>query len=168
MTGKSAAPQMKDTYRTAIGNAVEAMARTGAGPYYGGAEMHKAWAGAIVEPTLDGDAPEVANRRAGLVDPVIWDLAERRWYGSLFLKQAAGFAPTSARDEILSAAADFQAIHDLMYAINREGGAQSPGDKLPGLADREVRKRMADLMLQAAKHDADAQDKLSSALREWQ
>lgn len=148
-------PNLDLVFRRALTQAVRLLTRTEIGPYRSGAAMHAAWSDAIVDPALDGDDDMAVRARSELVDPLIWDLAERRWYGSLFLNQAARRFPAAA-EQLVAAATELRAVHDLMYDINASAGGRWPGDQLPELGRPEVRRSMATLMVQAAERDVRA------------
>lgn len=152
-------------YRGALDLAVKLLTRTENGPYHSGAAMYAAWSEAIVDPSVDGDNDRDATDGPlnELVDPLIWDLAERRWYGSLFLSRAAQRFPDAA-DQLERAATELRAVHDLMHDINATAGGRWPGDQLPELHRPEVRRSMSTLMVQAAEHDLRAAVLIERAL----
>jgi hypothetical protein len=157
-----APPPMEAIARRTLNRAISIMQRREVGPYFAGAAMYEAWASALVDPVLDATDPATAKKRAGWIEPQIWDLAERRAYGAIFLRAAADVLPPAA-DELTAAANDFDSIHNQMWAISRETGSKGPNDPMSRLADPVVRQQISDMVLQAKAWDADALRHLEAA-----
>jgi len=144
-----------EVVRRALARGLTLLRRVGAGAYVTNQALFAAWA-----ETIETAEPDVVHQ-AALGDPLIWELAERRWYGSLYLKLAAELLPHSA-GPLLAAADCFQAEHDLMYEFNRTAGGKHPGDAQPLLVDPETRPKLAAIVRQAAAKDAEAGQLLAS------
>ncbi|MBI5831480.1 MAG: hypothetical protein HZB16_04110 [Armatimonadetes bacterium] len=142
------APEV-DRIMAALRHGAELMSRSRAGAYLTNQALFDAWAEALET------GEDALVHQAFLGDPLIWELAERRWYGSLFLKQAAEHRPDLS-EPLLAAAACFQAEHDLMYEFNRTAGGVNPGDPLPLLVERETRPKLAAIVRAAQAKDAQA------------
>jgi hypothetical protein len=150
-------------YRTALERAVTEMRATEFGRFHAGPATFDAWAKDIQDPALSKEDPDTVARRGRIMDPMIWDLATRRHYASLFLQRAAELFPASADD--LKAASDLcRAIHDAMWEINRLGGAKWPGQPLPKLGDAAVRQQIAEIILKCRDHDLEVAKKIEAAL----
>ncbi len=135
----------------------ELLRRTSVGSYATGQACLAAWADLLEQ------AEASVIRDAGLGDPLIWELAERRWYASLFLALAAALLPDCAVP-LLAAGACFQAEHDLMYEFNTTAGGSQPGDAQPLLVDDQARPKLAAIVRQAAAKDREAADLLDQAV----
>jgi hypothetical protein len=129
-----------------------------------GRAAYEAWAVALDDGVSVSDAAKASAAYDPWIDPNIWDLAERRHYARVVLDMRAGQWPDQAASEARLAAAEFAAIHDLMWEINRTGGASSPGSKLPKIGDSTVRRQIGVLIRRAADHDAAASVHLAKAL----
>ncbi len=92
-------------------------------------------------------------------------LAKARWYGSLFLKQAAAVLPAMA-GELAAAAECCVAEHDLMWAVWESAGGNGVSDAHERkLADPGVRRRIIPLIRLARKEDAEAAAHVERALQ---
>ncbi len=146
-----------------LAQAVSHLKRTEFDGFLTGPAMYEAWAGHFTDGPGEPADPKALDRYNALIDPYIWDLAERRHYARVVLDRIAPLYPAAAA-ELAAAAGEFAAIHDLMWKINRTGGAASPGSRLPLLGDAAVRKEIAQLIRLAARHDAKAARHLQKAL----
>jgi hypothetical protein len=173
-------PSLQETYRSALEWMLQ-VARTpivrpeaDAPEWYqqrhNGLAAYDAWADHLLR---DEEWPpnDEATLRAHhqIHDHATGDLAEARWYGSVFLTQAAegfGAGPgkrgTSA--EILHAAACYAAEHDLMWeAWELTGGIGSP-EAYRHMADPNVRWALADVVRRAREQDVRAVEHIERAL----
>jgi len=164
LTGKHARPAEQGVYREALRQGAWLLRVRESGHHHAGPATFDAWAKSLDDPSLSADDPATAKRRNELLDPMVWDLATRRHYGALFLIRAAELFPKAASD-LQAAAACFRAEHDMMWEVNRVGGGQWPGDKLPKLADPAVRKQIAELLLKSRDKDLEAAESIERALR---
>ena len=105
----------------------------------------------------------VLRRRHRVHTATVGMVAEGRWYGSLYLKDAAGAIPAMAGP--LHRAADcFEQEHALMWQVwGLAGGLGFEDDKVLRFSEPEIRERIAPLILQARDLDARAADALDRA-----
>jgi len=97
-------------------------------------------------------------------DDAVGTVAEGRWYGAQFLKQVTEHEPAMA-EELLSAAACYEAEHDLMWQVwGFVGGIGRSDDHVKKLAEPAVRRQIVPLILQARDKDAEAADHIERAL----
>jgi hypothetical protein len=150
--------------RRMLRQAVEILTGQEANGYLAGEAAYEAWAAALDDGAAPADLAAAAQKYDRWIDPNIWDLAERRHYARVALDLLAPSWPEAAAAEAKLASAEFVAIHDLMWEINRTGGAQNPGSKLPKIADPVIRKQIGVLIRRASDHDAKAAGHLKRAL----
>jgi hypothetical protein len=163
LTGKHPRPPEQPVYRQALEQGLRFLRRREAGPFHAGPATFDTWARSLGDATLSADDPATEKRRRDILHPMIWDLATRRWYGSLFLKRAAELLPDAA-DALKAAAHCFVAEHGLMWKVNRLAGGQWPGDHLPKLADPAVRQQIAEILLKCRDRDLEAAEHIEKAL----
>lgn len=96
-------------------------------------------------------------RDSALVSPPIWEHAERRWYGSLYLGALAEALPAAAAP-LSEASQRFVAEHDLMWELSR-----TCGEDLSGLAEAEVRARVAGMVRRCRELDLQVAELLDAA-----
>lgn len=164
LTGKHARPPEKSVYCQALEQGAQFLRAREVGHWHAGPATFDAWAKSLKDPNLSAGDATTAKRRAGILDPMIWDLATRRHYGNLFLTRAVQLFPAAAA-ELQAAAACFRAEHDMMWEVNRLGGAKWPGEELPRLADANVRKQIAELLLKSRDKDLEAASHIERALQ---
>jgi len=109
----------------------------------------------------DWSAGEATGRKR-LLESVIWELAERRWYGEVFLEQMWESDPALPEEPLRAAAACFHAEHDMMWQI--AGLGLKGDDVMANLKDAEVRRQIADIILAARDKDIEAAAHLERAL----
>lgn len=143
-------------YLRALQRGVELLQRREDGGYHAGPALYEVWAKPFDRgyPIGTGGVKELQ----GLLDPVIWDLAERRHTTQRFMELSARVLP-EAKTELLAAAADFRSIHDLMWKINELGG-----EKYEKVAEPSVRLQIARLIREAQQHDANAAKQIEAAI----
>ena len=161
-------PPVADTQRKALEWGLELMDAKSSRPWKTGFDAYTAWAEALlVDEDFPADDPDALRERVAYIDPWIWDLAERRAYGGTFLGQVAAQQPAAA-EALLAAGECFQAEHDMMWQIN---GLLRPDDReetlLRTLADPEVRRRIAGIVLAAQQQDLEAAGHIEWALAQW-
>lgn len=147
--------------------AVELMHTPRVGRFPTGFEGYASWAAALAR---DEDFPSADRERLAMgmtvLEPAIWDLAERRWYGAMYLEQMAEEFP-GLRAQFMEAAGHFQAIHDLMWSINGLLRKTREDTGLERLADPAVRRDIIGIIHKALDRDrqgADILAKLAAAL----
>ena len=163
LAGKHPRPPEPQVYRRALEQGLRFLRMREAGQFHAGPATFDAWAKSLEDETLSTDDAATAKRRRRILDPMIWDLATRRHYGALFLRRAAELFPQAAAD-LVAAQECFRAEHDLMWEINRLGGAKWPGQELPQLIDPAVREMIAALILRARDKDIEAAAHIEAAL----
>lgn len=162
---KSDKPPLSETYRETLKWAVRLARTPGFRGFHSGLAAYDGWAEAL---TRDEDfagvemnwmsEPYMAHEDA------VGAVAEGRWYGAQFLKQVADAEPAMA-DELLAAAACYEAEHDLMWKTwGLIGGPQRTDESAQKLCDPDVRRQMVAIIRQARDKDAEAADHLERAL----
>ncbi len=157
-------PSQGETNRKALRWALEVMRRPTVQGCPSGHAAYTAWADAL---RRDGDfpveEPDVLRWRHGVHDAAVGTVAEGRWYASQFLTEMAKEEPAMAPD-LLAAAACFSAEHDLMWRIwGLAGGHRCPKAHL-NLADGEVRRAIATVIVEARERDIEAAAHIEAAL----
>jgi len=150
-------------HRRILTQAVDLLRRGESGEYFSGPALYEAWARQFDQGDSKADRDATLAHYNRWINPAIWDLAEKRHYAGVYLGRAATDLPKAA-EYLNAAAAEFKAIHDLMWDISRTGGRRSAGAPLPWLTDSNVRKAIAKLIRKAARHDARAADYLADAV----
>jgi len=160
-TGQTDRQTHRHVYASAIRRGVAELRRNRWLGYPCGPEMYATWVAAIQDESLNANDETTVQRRRLLLDPPIWDLAERRHYAALFLRRGASLLEVPRLND---AADEFRAIHDLMYDALHIGGGKWPGNDMPKLDDPDIRNRISALILRAKRHDAQAADLIEDAL----
>lgn len=150
-------------HRRMLAHGIACLRETEQDGYLAGGPLYEAWA-KMLEADFAGDQAAAVKHYNRFIDPYIWDLAERRHYVRVVLDLIAPRYPAAA-EELSAAAGECVAIHDLMWKINRTGGAKSPGEVLPDIADAGVRKQIAAMIRACRDHDTKAADHMEKALR---
>lgn len=104
----------------------------------------------------------------GYLNPVIWELAERRWYAAMFIEYMLHHVP-GVPEEPLTAARDcFQHEHDLMWKISNFVMGGGDWVDLNMLMDAQVRQTIADVILEARETDIQAAGHIERLLQiDW-
>jgi hypothetical protein len=137
---------------------------------HNGLAAYEAWADHLLrdEEWPAGDE-EALRAHHQIHNDAVGNLAEARWYGSVFLAQlvegyAGGPGKRGTQAEILHAAACYAAEHDLMWeAWELTGGIGNP-EAYRHMADPGVRRALADVVRQAREQDACAVEHIERAL----
>lgn len=132
---------------------------------YNGHAAYGAWAEQICrdEEFPKGNLPVLRERHLAHNDAV-GTVAEGRWYASRFLMDMAAKIPSVTRP-LLAAAGLYEAEHDLMRQLWALQGGNGWDDRfVEKLADPEVRRDSAKIILQARDKDMRATDHLERAL----
>ncbi len=161
-------PPLADLYRKALAWMLQ-VARTPktSGGRANGLAAYGAWAEQLLR---DEDFPndEAALRqRYDVHNNVAGMLAEARWYGALFLIEAATNPPDEdfrIPEALLSAAACYAAEHRLMWRLwDLAGGIANP-EAYKSFADPGKRREMAGVIRAAGEKDRQATDHIEKAL----
>jgi|GEM_PF-1106335 len=167
---RTAAPDMRDLYRTMLEHALEVMrASQVQDTHYAGLAAWDAWIAALLsESEFAGQDSEALRQRHGVHDDAVGKIAERRAYGGGVLIDVAQAFPEAA-DELSQAAGCFGAEHDHMWRVWQCVGdfmslATEPVEAALRFAHREVRERVVDILRQARARDAEAIQHLEAAL----
>jgi hypothetical protein len=137
---------------------------------HNGLAAYDAWAEHLLrDEDFPADSEATLRAHHQVHNFAVGNLAEARWYGSVFLAQLVeDFAAEPGRrgkqEDILHAAAYFAAEHDLMWEIWELAGGIDNSEAYLQLADPAVRRAMADLILEARDKDARAADHIERAL----
>jgi len=132
---------------------------------HNGLAAYTAWAKALLnDETFATQDPGALCMLQSIHSNCVGALAEFRWYGSIFLAQAAQEIPNSAA-HLFAAASCYAEEHDLMWKVWGEMGGLGQGlDFAKRLADPDVRRRSAELIRQARALDETATEHMEQAL----
>jgi hypothetical protein len=137
---------------------------------HNGLAAYEAWADHLLrDEEWPADDEVVLRAHHRIHDDATGNLAEARWYGSVFLTQAvegfgAGPGKRGTTAEILHAAACYAAEHDLMWeAWELTGGIGNP-EAYRRMADPSVRRALAEVVRRAREQDARAVEHIERAL----
>ena len=163
---KHQAPPKETVFREALARGLEIMRTAAIWPdRSNGLTAFDAWEEAIGhdEPfATDGTA--ALRRLFDIHDEAVGTVAEARWYGNLFLEQAAAFLPDAA-EHLTQASACFRAEHDLMWKIwGLVGGIGRSDEKARKLAEADVRRAITTIIRQSREKDAEAAEAIAQAL----
>jgi len=131
-----------------------------------GLAAYDAWSQALLEdgPALEPDSGDLCACY-DVHDNAVGNLAELRWYGSVFLSQAAN-ASLAGDVELLRAAACMAQEHSLMWqAWAAVGGNGRDAAMVRAFAQPEVRQRLAAVIRASRDACASTADHLEAALR---
>lgn len=166
---KQELPPLGEIYRKALRWALR-VTRTPAttaydGERHNGLAAYQAWADHL---TSDDEFPVgdmgALHERYMVHNDAVGLVAEGRWYAACFLRQVADREPAMAQ-ELLAAAACYEAEHDLMWQLwDLVGGIGFSDEHVKKLADSKVRQQMAPIILQACDKDAEAAEHIEKAL----
>lgn len=161
-------PPLRDVYRKALEWGVELLRRTRVAGFPVGWASYDEWAGEVLrDASFPPDDPAALRQAAECIDPTIWELAERRWYGARFLDQILAREAGLPEGPLCAAAACFDAEHDMMWEIAGLSGVREK-DPVGNLGSPAVRRQIADKILEARDKDIKAAEHLERALAQWQ
>lgn len=163
LTRQNPRPPQEQVYRSALEQGIRLLRMRRLGNANAGPAVFEDWAKAIQDPSLSTQDAETRQWRQRIMDPAMWDLATRRHYGRVFLNRVQLILP-SVTTELERATECFAAEHDAMWEINRLGGAKGPGEELPKLADPDIRRQLARIILECRDRDLEAAQHLENAL----
>lgn len=163
-----AKPPAAEVYRKALAWGVEQMRLSEIDGYPAGWAAYQEWADAMTNAANFPADPEILQQRASYIDPVIWELAERRWYATEFIGQILERFPNLPKDDLVAARNHFQAEHDLMWEVFRLSGMKE-NQLVKGLGDADTREKIAAVILKAREQNIAAAEHLEKtlALPDW-
>ena len=133
------------------------------GPRHNGLAAYTAWAEHLSH-EFPAEDMGVLRERYMVHNDAVGSVAEGRMYGACFFRQMADREPVMAED-LLAAAACYEAEHDLMWEIwNLTGGIGFSDEQVRKLAEPSVRRQIVPLVHQARDKDAKAADLIEQAL----
>lgn len=163
---KQERPPLGDIYSEALKWAVKVV-RTPVtyGDRHNGLAAYAAWSEALLrDDDFPADQMPVLRERYQVHDDAVGTVAEGRWYAAQFLRQMAHDEP-AMKEELVVAAACYEAEHDLMWQIwGLVGGLGRSDEQINKLAEPEVRRQVAAVILESRDKDADAADNIEQAL----
>jgi len=135
------------------------------GDRHNGLAAYDAWADHLLrDEEFATDDLAVLGERFMAHDDAVGTVAEGRWYGSIFLAQAAMDGGLKA-PELYAAASCYAAEHDLMWkAWGLVGGLGRDEAKVRKLAEPGVRRQLVPIIRAARDKDAEAADHIEHAL----
>ncbi len=156
------APSMRITraerrvvYRQALQRGLTMLREKEMGAFHAGPATYDAWQKALLDDSPAADEKSLHARRVAAIEPLIWDLAERRAWAQVCLDDIAAETPEHAA-ELRAASTAAKQIHDHMWKINELAGGKEPGDRaLPKLHDADTRAAIADLLKKCQALDAE-------------
>ena len=159
-------PKRGEAYRDTLRWALDLIRRpTASGGWATGLAAYDAWAEHLLrEEAFPPDDPATLWAHFGIHNNTVGNIAEARWYGSLFLTQVANDEPWMAAD-LLRAAACLATEHDLMWkAWGLVGGIGMDEAKVRKLAEPAVRRDMVKVIAAARAQCAEAAEQIACAL----
>ena len=158
-------PKMKEVLREALRWAIETIRTPRRFDRHNGLAGFDAWIDHLGRDGEFAGADEAALRRRFEVhDMLVGQIAETRWYASIFLSEATRHLPMVA-SHLLKAAACGAAQHELMWkAWEAVGGHGRSEAHVARFAQPEARRRIADLLRQARALDDDAARHMEAAI----
>ncbi len=130
-----------------------------------GLAAYQTWAEHVLrDENFPANNKDVLREHHAVHDDAVGMVAEARWYASLFLPQIARTEAWMAED-LLRAASCYAAEHDLMWKIwGLVGGIGREEPKFMKMADSNVRRQIAQVILQARDKDIEAGNHIERAL----
>lgn len=159
-------PNRGEIYRNTLRWALDLIRCPTAGDGWAtGLAAYDAWAEHLLQDeAFPLDDPATLWQRFGVHNNTVGNIAEARWYGALFLAQAANEEPWMAAD-LLRAAACLATEHDLMWkAWGLVGGVGMDETKARQLAEPAVRREMVKVVAAARAQCAEAAEQIACAL----
>jgi len=156
-------PPTAEVYQNALAWGVEQMRLGEIDGYPAGWAAYQEWADALINAANFPADAEILTQRAAYVDPVIWELAERRWYATEFIGQILERFPNLPKDDLLAAREHFQAEHDLMWEVFHLSGMKE-NKLIEHLGDADTRGKIATIILKAREQDIAAAEHLEKFL----
>lgn len=163
---KEDVPKRGEIYRDTLRWALDLIRRPTADDGWAtGLAAYDAWAGHLLQDeAFPPDDLTTLWAHFGVHNNTVGNVAEARWYGSLFLTQAANEEPWMAAD-LLRAAACMATEHDLMWkAWELVGGIGMDEAKARKLAEPAVRCDMVKVIAAARAQCAEAAEHIACAL----
>ncbi len=161
------APPLEELVRSALRFGLERMRTPSIAGRHAGLAAYDAWIGhLLMDGVFDTSDAEVLAERFGVHDAMVGNLAELRWYGSLFPSQVASDQPWMA-PELLRAAACMTEEHKLMWdAWGLVGGIGRDPAKVQKLAEPDVRRALAEVIRASRAQYKEVADHIEAALAE--
>jgi hypothetical protein len=177
---KKAKPSLEETSRTALKWMLQVARMPMVRPEpdapewyqhrHNGLAAYEAWADHLLRDE-EWPADDEATLRSHhfIHDSAIGNVAEARWYGSLFMAQlvegfVAGPGKRGTMAEILHAAACYAAEHDLMWEVWELAGGIGNPDAYRAMANPDTRRAMVEIIRQAREQDVQAAERIEQAL----
>lgn len=168
LTGeKQERPSLSETYRQSLDWMLK-VARTPVtfGDRHNGLAAYTAWSEQLLGEDSLPDHETAQRLRFDAHNNLVGNLAEARWYGSLFLNQAAEgeFLHYNCAADLLHASACYAEEHALMWKLwNLAGGNGNP-EAWRHFADTDVRRKMSAVIEEARQQDMKAVYHIEQAL----
>ena len=175
LDGKRTRPPLKETYRQALQWGCKVMrtpvaySKPDVPEWYreraNGLAAYTAWAEQLLQDDDFATSDEAILRtRHDVHNNAVGFIAEARWYGGQFLRQAVEYLPPAASKDLYRAAACFAEEHDLMWDVWKLAGGNGNPDAWKNLSEPAVRRAMAPIILQARRLDEEAANFIEQAL----
>jgi hypothetical protein len=162
---KQTRPALDIIYRQALTWALDVARTPLVGERHNGLAAYPAWAGALSD---DKDFPAqneaVLREHFDVHNNEVGTVAELRWYASVGLAQMVERMHYNMAEGLLKAAGCYAAEHELMWkAWDLAGGNGNP-EGYKKMADPDVRRQLAEVILQSRDKAAEAAGYISQAL----
>ncbi|MGE5224439.1 MAG: hypothetical protein ACM3PY_18540, partial [Omnitrophica WOR_2 bacterium] len=154
---KRARPPLKEIYRQALEWGLEQQRLGEVEGVPAGWASYSEWAETFLN--ADNFPPRKIpgfNGVYGYLNPVIWELAERRWYAAMFMEYMLHQTSGIPEGPLCAARDCFQHEHDLMWKIFNMVNGGGDAVNLDILMDETVRRLVADVILEARESDIQA------------
>ena len=162
---KRARPPKSEWYRKALERAIEIARTPEVHGRKSGLAAYDAWAADLRrDEDFPADDLAILNARMIAHDDAMHTVAEGRWYGAQFLKQIAEDEPLLA-ENLSVAAARYEEVHQMIWqGWGLVGGLGRTDEQVKKLAEPDVRRQLAPLILKAKETDAQAVEFIEKAL----
>jgi hypothetical protein len=166
---KRSKPRMRDVLGNSLAWALQVMRTPSIGAYgperHNGIAAYQAWANHLRrDGHLDTDDGALLRQRYMAHDAAVSTVAEGRWYGGVFMRQMARYAP-EVGDELRAAADCLKAEHDLMWDVwHLVDGPGHSDAHVRRFAEPATRRKMMPIILEAREKDSQAAAHLERAL----
>lgn len=130
-----------------------------------GLAAYSAWAEALShDEAFEGQPDATLRERHMAHESAVGNVAEARWYGGQFLRDAVEHVHYNMTEDILKAAACYAAEHALMWKLWDLAGGNGNPDAYKNFAKPAVRREMIPIIQEARAKDIEAADHLERAL----
>ncbi len=163
---KTPRPPQREIYRKALAWGLEQLRLEEVDGLPAGWASYTEWAETFSDPA--NFPPRIIPGFSGVygyLNPVIWELAERRWYAAMFMEYLLRQEPDIPEEALRAARDCFQHEHDLMWKISNSVMGGGDAVNLDMLLDAHVRQTITEVILEARETDIQAAGHIERLLR---